>query len=92
MTSGQPWEELLERLNQASVQFALTELDVTLSIMDRADLFSDAGQRKQAYSTARHSYETASRCLVHLTFTDLEQLEISAKVRRIEQRLHEGPD
>lgn len=87
MTSGQPWKELLERSNRAGVQFVLIELDVTLSIIDRADLFTDPWGRRQAYRLAENSCRTASRCMAHLTFTAAEQLQISAKVREIERRL-----
>lgn len=87
MSSRPQWEELLERSNLLGVQFVLAELNMTLSMLDSADLHPDAKQRYLAREGVRHAGETISRCQPHLTLTDAQEIEISAKVREIDRRL-----
>jgi GH35 family endo-1,4-beta-xylanase len=87
MTSRQEWHDLLERSNRAGLQFVITELDFALSTLHSADLHSDIQRRELARKTAHQAYDTAIRCLQHLTPSASQRTEISAKAREIERRL-----
>jgi hypothetical protein len=82
-----PFHELTEELNEAGIQFLITDLNLAVSFLDMALLTANFDHRERLRRHARKGHDTVVRFLPHFICSQAQAAEIDSKLSHIRNRL-----